>query len=155
MSDGSCWTSLDDVGYMVGIGVWVPPPFPHTPDAPERLRDRGRQAGRQTEKAFRRKGLFLLIKPNGAKLWRVKYWFAGKDQLLGLGSYPEISLKQAREGRQKIREQVALTGETHERTGRKCVQLRSAPNCSISSSKAAATNHLGQALPVRGYWIVE
>ena len=58
-------------------------------------------------KLFDEKGLFLLIQPHGSKLWRIKYRFADKDQLLGLGSYPEVSLKQAREKRQKIREQVA------------------------------------------------
>ncbi|MGB5064479.1 MAG: Arm DNA-binding domain-containing protein, partial [Candidatus Competibacter sp.] len=57
-------------------------------------------------KLFDEKGLFLLIQPHGSKLWRIKYRFADKDQLLGLGSYPEVSLKQAREKRQKIREQV-------------------------------------------------
>jgi hypothetical protein len=58
-------------------------------------------------KLFDEKGLFLLVNPDGSKLWRMQYRFAGKDQLLGLGSYPDVSLKAAREGRQKIREQVA------------------------------------------------
>jgi integrase len=58
-------------------------------------------------KLFDEKRLFLLVAPNGSKLWRIKYRFAGKDQLLSLGAYPEVSLKQAREKRQKIREQVA------------------------------------------------
>ena len=39
------------------------------------------------KKLFDEKGLFLLVKPTGAKLWRVKYRFAGKEQLLGLGAY--------------------------------------------------------------------
>lgn len=59
------------------------------------------------KKLFDERGLFLLLNPNGAKLWRVKYRFAGKDQLLGLGRYPEITLKQAREHRDEIRKQVA------------------------------------------------
>jgi integrase len=42
-------------------------------------------------------GLFLLIKPNGGKLWRYKYRFAGKEKLLALGSYPAVSLSDARE----------------------------------------------------------
>ena len=37
-------------------------------------------------------GMFLLIKPNGSRLWRLKYRFAGKEKLLALGSYPEVSL---------------------------------------------------------------
>lgn len=59
------------------------------------------------KKLFDEKGLFLLVKPTGAKLWRVKYRFGGREQLLSLGAYPETTLKQAREKRQKIREQVA------------------------------------------------
>ncbi len=47
-------------------------------------------------KLFDEEGLFLLVNPSGSKLWRMKYRFAGKEKLLALGSYPEISLKQAR-----------------------------------------------------------
>ncbi len=50
------------------------------------------------------KGLFLLVgvKP-GALYWRVKYRFAGKEKLLALGVYPEISLKDARRKRDEAR----------------------------------------------------
>ncbi|MFZ5703029.1 MAG: tyrosine-type recombinase/integrase [Pseudomonadota bacterium] len=44
-------------------------------------------------------GLFLLVKPNGSKLWRMKYRFAGKEKLLALGAYPETGLADAREKR--------------------------------------------------------
>ncbi|QQZ30089.1 integrase arm-type DNA-binding domain-containing protein [Thiothrix subterranea] len=40
-------------------------------------------------------GLYLLVKPNGSKLWRYKYKLP-KEKLLAIGSYPEISLKDAR-----------------------------------------------------------
>ena len=42
------------------------------------------------------RGLFLLVNSTGSKLWRFKYRFAGKEQLLALGAYPEVSLKNAR-----------------------------------------------------------
>jgi len=42
-------------------------------------------------------GLYLLIKPNGKKYWRLKYRFAGKEKLLSIGTYPVISLSEARE----------------------------------------------------------
>jgi hypothetical protein len=32
-------------------------------------------------------GLFLLVQPNGSKLWRMKYRFAGKERLLSFGAY--------------------------------------------------------------------
>ena len=44
-------------------------------------------------------GLYLLLKPNGSKLWRLAYRFGGKQRSLALGAYPTITLKQARERR--------------------------------------------------------
>src|SRR6516162_801773 len=41
-------------------------------------------------------GLHLLIQPTGSKLWRLAYWFAGKQKTLALGVYPVISLADAR-----------------------------------------------------------
>ena len=47
-------------------------------------------------KVYDEKGLFLLVRPNGARLWRFKYSHGGVEKLLALGSYPEIPLKRAR-----------------------------------------------------------
>ncbi len=44
-------------------------------------------------------GLYLLVKSNGNKHWRLKYRFLGKEKLLALGPYPIISLADARERR--------------------------------------------------------
>jgi integrase len=52
-------------------------------------------------------GLHLLINPNGSKLWRFRYRFGGKQNLLSLGSFPEISLAEAREKRDAARKLVA------------------------------------------------
>lgn len=52
-------------------------------------------------------GLYLLVRPNGAKLWRQDYRFAGKDKTLSVGIYPDVPLKVARERRDEIRTQVA------------------------------------------------
>jgi integrase len=41
-------------------------------------------------------GLFVLVKPNGSKLWRQKYRHRGKERLLSHGQYPDVSLAQAR-----------------------------------------------------------
>ena len=53
------------------------------------------------------RGLFLLLQPSGGKLWRLKYRFAGKEKKLGLGRYPDITLKEARTRRDEARAQVA------------------------------------------------
>lgn len=49
------------------------------------------------------KGLFALIHPNGSKYWRMKYRYAGKEKLLSLGVYPDVSLKAARDSRDEAR----------------------------------------------------
>ena len=51
-------------------------------------------------------GLFLLITPSGGKLWRFKYRYDGKEKLLALGPYPEISLAEARQRREEARKQL-------------------------------------------------
>lgn len=53
------------------------------------------------------KGMWLLLKPNGAALWRFKYFFGGRENMLGLGAYPTVSLKEAREKREVMRSMVA------------------------------------------------
>jgi integrase len=41
-------------------------------------------------------GLVLLVQPTGAKWWRVRYRFQDKGQMLSIGVYPAVSLKEAR-----------------------------------------------------------
>src|SRR6202050_1809001 len=41
-------------------------------------------------------GLYLLVKPNGRKLWRLRYRYAGKQNMLSLGSFPTLLLAGAR-----------------------------------------------------------
>ncbi|HDQ6873717.1 TPA: integrase arm-type DNA-binding domain-containing protein [Escherichia coli O166:H28] len=51
-------------------------------------------------------GLYLLIKPNGSKLWYMKYRIDGKEKKLAFGPYPEISLLQARRLRETARNNI-------------------------------------------------
>lgn len=59
-------------------------------------------------------GLYLLIKPNGAKYWRLKYRVLGKEKKLSIGVYPDISLADARLKREEARKVVALGGDPSE-----------------------------------------
>ena len=52
-------------------------------------------------------GLVLDARPTGAGWWRLRYWRDGKEGLLSLGTYPEVSLKDARRRRDDIRKLVA------------------------------------------------
>ena len=51
-------------------------------------------------------GLYLLVSPTGARLWRYKYRIGGKEGTFAIGEYPETSLKQARGQHSKARELV-------------------------------------------------
>jgi len=48
-------------------------------------------------------GLFLLVQPNGKKLWRFRYQFAQRENMLTLGPYPEVPLSHARKRRDQAR----------------------------------------------------
>jgi len=45
------------------------------------------------------KGLYLIVKPTGGKLWLYKYGMGGKERSLSIGPYPEITLAIARDRR--------------------------------------------------------
>jgi hypothetical protein len=53
-------------------------------------------------------GLYLLVTPAGGKLWRLKFRIDGREKKLSIGSYPEISLADARRRRDEARELIAL-----------------------------------------------
>lgn len=53
------------------------------------------------------KGLYLLVTPSGSKLWKFKFRFDGKEKKESFGSYPEVSLKDARRKRDAARALVA------------------------------------------------
>lgn len=52
-------------------------------------------------------GLYLDARPTGSGWWRFRFRFDGKEGMLSLGTYPEVSLKDARERRDEARRQVA------------------------------------------------
>jgi len=52
-------------------------------------------------------GLHLLVNPNGSKLWRLRYRFGGKQNMLSLGAFPEVPLASARAKRDDARKLVA------------------------------------------------
>lgn len=52
------------------------------------------------------KGLYLEVTPAGGKFWRLKYRFNSRESTLTIGSYPEISLAQARRSRDEARIQL-------------------------------------------------
>jgi integrase len=76
--------------------------------------------GKRQVKLYDAKGLFLLVRPNGSKLWRFRYQYAGREKLLALGSYPEVSLKEARDLAEEARAKLTLGEDpAHDRTAKR------------------------------------
>jgi hypothetical protein len=55
------------------------------------------KAGPKDVKKSDGRGLYLLVKTSGGRLWRWNYSFDGKQKTLALGSYPDVSLRDARD----------------------------------------------------------
>ncbi|MFP5431467.1 MAG: tyrosine-type recombinase/integrase, partial [Gammaproteobacteria bacterium] len=74
------------------------------------LTDTALKTAKPQEKPYRLSdsgGLYIEVAPSGGKWWRLKYRFEGKEKRLSLGTYPEVSLKDARERRDEARKLVA------------------------------------------------
>ena len=69
-------------------------------------------------------GLCLEVSPAGGKLWRWRYYYQGKAQMLALGKYPALTLAEARKKRDASRE-VLETGK-HLTREKKIQKLRKA-----------------------------
>ena len=52
-------------------------------------------------------GMYLLVKPDGGRYWRLDYRFAGKRCTLSLGVYPTVTLSNARASREEARRLLA------------------------------------------------
>ena len=66
------------------------------------------KAADKSYKMYDTDGLFLQVTPQGGKWWRLKYRFDGKEKLLSLGTYPDISLSQARQKREDSKKLLAI-----------------------------------------------
>ena len=75
-------------------------------------------------------GLFLLVQPAGGKWWRYKYRIGGKEKLLALGSYPDVSLADVRERHMQARKLLAAGRDPGEikKEGKRVAKLNSDNN---------------------------
>lgn len=74
------------------------------------LSDAAIRAAKPSEKAYKLAaggGLYVEVSRTGSKLWRWKYRLLGKENRAALGSYPELSLRDAREAAEAARKLVA------------------------------------------------
>ncbi|MCW5716919.1 MAG: tyrosine-type recombinase/integrase [Bauldia sp.] len=56
-------------------------------------------------------GLHLVVHPNGSKLWRFRYRFNGKENMISFGAFPAVSLVDARQKRDEARALLAKGGD--------------------------------------------
>jgi integrase len=88
------------------------------------LNDMACKTAKPRDKAYKKAdtgGLYLFIKPNGTKLWRLKYRFLKKEKLLALGAYPLFSLAEAREARDAAKKLLAtgIDPMSHKQQGKR------------------------------------
>ena len=84
-------------------------------------------------------GLFLLVNPRGGKLWRQKYRFLGKEQLLSHGQYPDVTLAQARKKRDEAH---AMLAEGRDPGVQKKLDRIAAETLACTTFKLIAEEHL-------------
>ncbi len=65
------------------------------------------QAAGKSRKISDGGGLVLEARPSGAGWWRLRYWIDGREGMLSLGTYPDVSLKTARARRDESRQSLA------------------------------------------------
>ncbi|NMC35399.1 MAG: DUF4102 domain-containing protein, partial [Veillonellaceae bacterium] len=68
---------------------------------------RNAKPGSKTLRIRDERGLYLEISPKGGKWWRFRYMLKGRANMLSLGVYPDVSLKDARQRRDEARKLLA------------------------------------------------
>ena len=102
---GVVWRRPLASGRIVGILVGICPSTNSrgTNTALTDAKVRKIKAGEKPLKMSDGGGLFLLVQPGGSKLWRLAFRFANKQKNLALGTFPAVSLADARSGRDQAK----------------------------------------------------
>ncbi|RMA83514.1 MULTISPECIES: phage integrase central domain-containing protein [unclassified Enterobacter] len=85
-------------------------------------------------------GMHLLVHPNGSKYWRLQYRFDGKQKMLALGVYPEITLADARSRRDEARKLLANSIDPGDKKKNDRVELEEARTFEQLAIEWHATN---------------
>jgi hypothetical protein len=77
--------------------------------------------------------LYLHVMPNGGRYWRLKYRFSGKEKVLALGVYPEVSLAEAREKRAVARKMLGdeIDPSSAKRENRQLAEAKARKPCPV------------------------
>jgi len=64
------------------------------------------EAQDKPKKYFDGRGMYLYLQPSGAKYWRLKYRYEGREKTYAMGTYPRVSLEQARQKTDEAKQQL-------------------------------------------------
>ena len=112
------------------------------------LSDKEIRAALPKEKAYKLfdgEGLFLEVPLKQRKRWRLKYRFNGKEKLLSLGNYPDVSLKSARVQRAKFKTLLATgidPSQTRKEKKEQDIQAQEESENTFKRSAALYIEHL-------------
>ena len=85
-------------------------------------------------------GMHLLVHPNGSRYWRLQYRFGGKQKMLALGVYPDVSLADARARRDDARKLLANSIDPGDKKKNDKVELEEARTFEQLAIEWHATN---------------
>lgn len=97
-------------------------------------------------------GLYLDLRPSGARYWRMKYRIGGVEKLLALGVYPEVTLADARKRRDEARKLVTQGADPGE--ARKATKAATAARAAAAKLAAEGGALPGSFEAVAREWLV-
>ena len=100
-----------------------------------------------TEKEYKLydgRGLHLLVVPSGGKRWKLKYTFQSKSKTLSLGVYPDLSLLDARELREKYRKDIANGIDPSLQKKQEKIRLKEETKKLINTIEIVANNYFAK-----------
>jgi integrase len=109
---------------------------------------RNAKAREKPYKLFDVEGLFLLVHPKGGRWWRQRYHWSGKEQLLSLGTYPEVTLALARSKSEAVRKLIAAGVNPSDQREKEKVERAEAAERTF---KAVAADWLEKTSTARGW----
>lgn len=120
-------------------------------------RIRNTKPAKRPQKLFDERGLYLLLQPSGARWWRLKYRYAGKEKLLSLGVYPDVPLKRARAKRDEARKLLAdgVDPSARRRNEKSSAQLAAENSFVTVAEEWMSRQHVAEVTATKNRWLLE
>lgn len=96
----------DYLGDLFAVPQLCQPKVPHMPLTDATCKNARCPEGKARERYADSGGLYLEALPAGGKHWRWKYRIGGKEKRLAIGTYPAVTLAQARQARDEARKKL-------------------------------------------------